>query len=159
MHAALWATSARERGAMGQEANLLFMGSQNSRQPDLIDQGINATWLYPSRPEWFHAGQGCFLFPGLRHHQESLPCFSHFLMSPTSFATCHEPPSVYLFLVGLGSQPYFPCGPELLYLSDVSFPSLMLSLSHPLFAPYCTSSAVEMAQGLKRLLPKCEDLS
>lgn len=57
VHAAPWATSAREIGAMRQEANLLFMGSQNPRQPDLIDQRINATWLCPSRPEWFHAGQ------------------------------------------------------------------------------------------------------
>lgn len=61
VHATPWATSAREIGAMGQEANLLFTGSQNSRPLDFIDQGINATWLYPSQPEWFHAGQGLSL--------------------------------------------------------------------------------------------------
>lgn len=39
VHAAPQAAPAREIGARGQEANLLFMGGQDSRQPGLIDQG------------------------------------------------------------------------------------------------------------------------
>lgn len=45
-----------------------------------------------------HSGQGCSLYPGLRHYQKKSPI----LMSPTSAGTCHNPPSVYLLLVDPG---------------------------------------------------------